>query len=73
MKVAVAYEGDQPLVVEDLPRPAIGRRDVLVHIAAGGICPTDLNVVEGRSRLPLPVVPDHEACGTVEAVGADVR
>jgi S-(hydroxymethyl)glutathione dehydrogenase/alcohol dehydrogenase len=73
MRVAVAYEVGQPLVVEDLPTPAIGPRDVLVRIAASGICHTDLNVIEGRSRIALPVVPGHEACGTVEAVGADVR
>jgi len=73
MKVAVAYEVGRPLVVEDLPTPAIGPRDVLVRIAASGICHTDLNVIEGRSRIALPVVPGHEACGTVEAVGADVR
>lgn len=73
MKVAVAYEIGEPLVVEDLATPTIGPRDVLVRIAASGICHTDLNVIEGRSRIPLPVVPGHEACGTVEAVGADVR
>src|SRR4051812_49610916 len=73
MRVAVAYEPGQPLVLEDLPVPAIGPRDVLVRIAASGICHTDLNVIEGRSPLPLPIVPGHEACGTVEAVGAEVR
>jgi S-(hydroxymethyl)glutathione dehydrogenase/alcohol dehydrogenase len=73
MKVAVAYEVGEPLVVEDLPTPAVGPRDVLVRIAASGICHTDLNVIEGRSRIPLPVVPGHEACGAVEAVGPDVR
>ena len=73
MKVAVAYDVGRPLVVEDLPTPAVGDRDVLVRIAASGICHTDLTVIAGRSRIPLPVVPGHEACGTVEAVGADVR
>src|SRR5690349_19649611 len=73
MKVAVAYEVGEPLVLEDLPTPEIGPRDVLVRIGASGICHTDLTVIGGRSAIPLPVVPGHEACGTVEAVGPEVR
>jgi S-(hydroxymethyl)glutathione dehydrogenase/alcohol dehydrogenase len=73
VKVAVAHEVGAPLVVEDLPTPAIGPNDVLVRIAASGICHTDLTVIRGLSHLPLPIVPGHEGCGTVEAVGVDVR
>ena len=73
MKVAVAYEAGQPLVLEDLPVPVVGPRDVLVRITASGICHTDLHVIEGRTALPLPIVPGHEACGVVEEVGAEVR
>lgn len=73
MRVAVAYDAGQPLVVEDLAVPAIGPRDVLVRIAASGICHTDLNVINGSSALPLPIVPGHEACGVVEEVGPEVR
>jgi S-(hydroxymethyl)glutathione dehydrogenase/alcohol dehydrogenase len=73
MKVAVAYEPLKPLVVEDLPVPAVGSRDVLVRIAASGICHTDITVINGLSALKLPIVPGHEACGTVEEVGREVR
>jgi S-(hydroxymethyl)glutathione dehydrogenase/alcohol dehydrogenase len=73
MRVAVAYEAGQPLVLEDLAVPDVGPRDVRVRVAASGICHTDLNVIEGRSALALPIVPGHEACGEVEAVGPDVR
>ncbi|WP_018501714.1 Zn-dependent alcohol dehydrogenase [Parafrankia discariae] len=73
MRVAVAYEAGKPLVVEDLDQPAVGPRDVLVRIAASGICHTDLHVINGQSPLPLPIVPGHEACGVVEEVGAEVR
>jgi S-(hydroxymethyl)glutathione dehydrogenase/alcohol dehydrogenase len=73
VRVAVAYEAGKPLVVEDLAQPAVGPRDVLVRIAASGICHTDLNVISGLSALPLPIVPGHEACGTVEEVGSEVR
>lgn len=73
MKVAVAYEVGQPLVLEDLPVPEVGARDVVVEIAASGICHTDLVVMAGKSPTPLPVVPGHEACGRVIEVGRDVR
>jgi S-(hydroxymethyl)glutathione dehydrogenase/alcohol dehydrogenase len=73
MKVAIAYEVGQPLVLEDLPAPAIGPRDVLVRVTASGICHTDLSVINGLSSLPLPIVPGHEGCGVVEEIGAEVR
>jgi S-(hydroxymethyl)glutathione dehydrogenase/alcohol dehydrogenase len=73
MKVVVAYEVGQPLVLEDLPVPDLGPQDVLVRVTASGICHTDLNVINGLSALPLPIVPGHEGCGVVEEVGAEVR
>ena len=73
MRVAVAYEVGAPLVVEELPTPDIGPHDVLVRLHASGICHTDLTVIRGLSNLTLPIVPGHEGCGTVEAVGGDVR
>jgi S-(hydroxymethyl)glutathione dehydrogenase / alcohol dehydrogenase len=73
VRVAVAYDVGDPLVVEDLPTPSIGPRDVLVRLAASGICHTDLTVIRGLSNLPLPIVPGHEGCGVVEAVGSEVR
>jgi S-(hydroxymethyl)glutathione dehydrogenase/alcohol dehydrogenase len=73
MRAAVAYEAGRPLVVEDVPVPDVGPRDVLVRIAASGICHTDVTVIDGKSALPLPIVPGHEACGTVEEVGPEVR
>jgi len=73
VKVAVAYDVAGPLAVEDLPTPAVGPHDVLVRLCASGICHTDLTVIRGLSNLPLPIVPGHEGCGIVEAVGDDVR
>jgi S-(hydroxymethyl)glutathione dehydrogenase/alcohol dehydrogenase len=73
MKVAVAYALGQPLVVEDLDLPSIGPNDVLVRLAASGICHTDLAAIEGMTPTPFPFVPGHEGCGVVEEVGSDVR
>ncbi|MBO0852359.1 MAG: Zn-dependent alcohol dehydrogenase [Nocardia sp.] len=73
MKVAIAYEVGRPLEIEDLPLPAPGPNDVVVRLRASGICHTDLNVMQGRSALPMPTVPGHEGCGIVEEVGSEVR
>ena len=73
MRVAVAYDVGGPLVLEELPVPAVGPNDVLVRVAASGICHTDLAAIEGLTPTPFPFVPGHEGCGLVEAVGSDVR
>ena len=63
MKVAVAFEVGQPLVIEDLPVPSVGPRDVRVRIAASGICHTDVTVIDGLSTLPLPSSPAMRRAG----------
>lgn len=73
MKVAVVYEAKQPLEIIDVPTPKIGPRDVLVRVSASGICRTDISMINGLTALPLPMVPGHEGCGVVEAVGPEVR
>uniref|UniRef100_UPI0027420F0D alcohol dehydrogenase catalytic domain-containing protein n=1 Tax=Actinoplanes sp. RD1 TaxID=3064538 RepID=UPI0027420F0D len=72
MRAAVAYEPGTPLVLEDVPVPKIGPRDVLVRVAASGICHTDVTAMRNTGRTD-PLVPGHEACGTVEEVGPEVR
>jgi S-(hydroxymethyl)glutathione dehydrogenase/alcohol dehydrogenase len=59
--------------VEEVDLLPLGPRDVLVRVAASGICHTDLSVIAGVTPLPMPLVPGHEGCGTIEEVGADVR
>ncbi len=65
----MAYEAGKPLVVEELEAPAVGPTDVLVRVAASGICHTDHAAVAGSTPIPFPFVPGHEGCGTVEEVG----
>jgi S-(hydroxymethyl)glutathione dehydrogenase/alcohol dehydrogenase len=73
MRVAVAHELGQPLVVEDLDLPSLGPNDVLVRVSASGICHTDLAAIEGMTPTPFPFVPGHEGCGVVEQIGPNVR
>lgn len=73
MRAAVLYEYGQPLRVEKVRLDDPGPREVLVKIAASGICRSDLHVMKGEWRPPLPIVLGHEASGTVEQVGTQVR
>src|SRR5450432_1019035 len=61
------------LSIEDLPVPACGPTDVLVQVAACGICGSDVHGYDGSSgrRIP-PIVMGHEAAGTIESVGSAV-
>ena len=61
------------LELTDLPQPDVGPDDVLVQVAACGICGSDIHGWDGSSgrRIP-PLVMGHEAAGTVAAVGSDV-
>src|SRR5262245_25096040 len=54
-----------------VPEPAAG--DILLEIAACGVCRTDLHVVDGELPNPkLPIVPGHEIVGRVAALGTAV-
>jgi L-iditol 2-dehydrogenase len=62
------------LAVEDVPVPVCGSADVLVQVAACGICGSDVHGYDGSSgrRIP-PIVMGHEAAGIVAALGSEVR
>ncbi|CAN5621070.1 zinc-binding dehydrogenase [soil metagenome] len=63
----------QPLQDVEVPVPEIGSADVLVRVAACGICHSDAHYRAGISPIAhLPVTPGHEIAGTVEAVGREV-
>jgi propanol-preferring alcohol dehydrogenase len=58
----------------DLPQPAVGSEQVLIRVAACGVCRTDLHVVDGDLREPkIPIVPGHEIVGTVVEAGDEVQ
>jgi propanol-preferring alcohol dehydrogenase len=62
-----------PLRMAELPRGAPGPGQLLVRVAACGVCRTDLHVADGDLPLPRsPIVPGHEIVGRVEALGAGV-
>src|ERR1700719_2386377 len=62
-----------PLVMRERRLPAPGAGEVLIEIAACGVCRTDLHVVDGELPDPaLPLVPGHEIVGRVTALGSGV-
>ncbi|CAL9307309.1 alcohol dehydrogenase catalytic domain-containing protein [Streptomyces sp. SudanB182_2057] len=69
---AVVFDGSRTEVVGDLAVREPGPGEVLVAIAAAGLCHSDLSVVDGTIPFPVPVVLGHEGAGIVEAVGAGV-
>jgi alcohol dehydrogenase, propanol-preferring len=73
MRVMVLEKPGTPLVMRERPTPAPAAGDILVEIAACGVCRTDLHVVDGELPDPkLPIVPGHEIVGRVAALGPDV-
>ncbi|HEY3089988.1 MAG TPA: zinc-dependent alcohol dehydrogenase family protein [Jatrophihabitantaceae bacterium] len=62
--------GEVDVTMVDDPTP--GPRDVIVEVAACGICGTDLHILDGEFAPSLPIIPGHEFAGTVVAVGTQV-
>jgi alcohol dehydrogenase, propanol-preferring len=62
-----------PLVMRERPVPSPAAGEILVKVAACGVCRTDLHVVDGELPHPrLPIVPGHEIVGRVAAMGEGV-
>lgn len=71
---AAIWSGDSAtLTVENIPTPRPLAGEVLVRVAACGVCHTDLHVMKGEVAFPGPAVVGHEISGTVEEVGAGVE
>jgi alcohol dehydrogenase len=69
---ALPYTDSRPLVIQTLELAPPGRDEVLVRIAAAGLCHSDLSVINGDRPRPVPMALGHEAAGIVEALGDGV-
>jgi propanol-preferring alcohol dehydrogenase len=73
MRAMVLERPGSRLVLRERPVPTPDAGEILVEIAACGVCRTDLHVVDGELPDPkLPIVPGHEIVGRVAALGAGV-
>ena len=75
MKAAVVHAFGQPLSIREVAVPQPGPGQLLVKIAASGVCHTDLHAAEGDWPVKPnpPFIPGHEGVGHVVAVGAGVK
>jgi S-(hydroxymethyl)glutathione dehydrogenase / alcohol dehydrogenase len=72
-QAAVLWEPGRPVEILEVDLAAPQEGEVLVRIAACGVCHSDLHVVDGHLPEPLPLVLGHEAAGVVEETGPGVR
>ncbi|MBL1098788.1 zinc-dependent alcohol dehydrogenase family protein [Streptomyces coffeae] len=69
---AAVIEAPGKVTVETVPDPTPGPREVVVDVAACGLCGTDLHILQGEFAPTLPIVPGHEFAGQVVGVGSAV-
>lgn len=70
--LAAVLHGPRDLRVEEVERPAVNPRDVLVKVKACGVCMTDLHMYMWEFPVKTPVILGHEFSGEVSAIGKDV-
>ncbi len=69
-KITSLKENRDPLKITDVPDPAAGEGQILVRVAACGVCHTELDEIEGRTPPPeLPVILGHQVVGFVAERG----
>ncbi|HEX5712829.1 MAG TPA: zinc-dependent alcohol dehydrogenase family protein [Solirubrobacterales bacterium] len=70
MRAMVLKRAGEPLRAAELPDPEPGPGQVLIEVAACGVCRTDLHILDGELNEPkLPLVPGHQIVGTVVGLG----
>lgn len=68
-----AHAPRERLRLEDVPLRALGKHEVLLKVAACGVCRTDLHLVDGElANARFPITPGHEIVGRIVALGAAV-
>lgn len=64
MRAAVLH-GVRDIRLEEVPKPTISDDEVLIRVAATGVCGTDIHFYRGEWKVTLPLVPGHEFSGTI--------
>lgn len=72
MKAAVFYEPNKPLVIEEVQVDPPKEGEILVKMAAAGVCHSDHHAMTGEMPITTPVILGHEGSGIVEEVGPGV-
>ncbi|SMY09196.1 alcohol dehydrogenase catalytic domain-containing protein [Flavimaricola marinus] len=70
---AIVFQDRNLVTLTERPTPRPGAGEVLIEVAASGICHTDIEVLRGNyGTSAYPVVPGHEYAGTITEIGAGV-
>lgn len=67
------FARSRPLEVTEIDLSPPGPGELLIEVAAAGVCHSDLSVIDGNRPRPMPMLLGHEASGVVAAVGPGVR
>ncbi|KAJ3999575.1 NADP+-dependent D-mannitol dehydrogenase [Lentinula boryana] len=70
---ALWYDAPHKFSIKDVPIPQVGDDDVLLKVTCCGICGTDGHIHEGEFISKFPLIPGHEAIGTVVEMGKNVK
>lgn len=70
---AAIVSAPHTIEITEVPDPTPGEFDVVIEVAAAGICGTDIHIIEGEYAASFPVIPGHEFGGTIVAVGRGVH
>jgi alcohol dehydrogenase len=66
------YDRSKPVSIETVELDEPGPGEVLIKMAAAGLCHSDLSIINGDRPRPMPMVIGHEAAGVVERAGPGV-
>lgn len=71
---AIVFTAEGEMSLEERPVPEPGYKEILIEVAAVGICGTDTHVFDGEFEgTVFPLVPGHEATGTIVKLGEGVN
>jgi S-(hydroxymethyl)glutathione dehydrogenase/alcohol dehydrogenase len=73
MRAALLLDYAEPLVCEEVAATALDDHEVRVRVDASGVCHSDLSVLQGKVKMPVPTILGHEGTGIVTEVGDAVR
>src|SRR3954452_13891223 len=73
MGAEAPYAKSRPLRIAELELDPPGRSEILVRVAAAGLCHSDLSVINGDRPRSMPMALGHESAGVVEQLGDDVK
>src|SRR5436190_23094494 len=71
-RAVICRELNKPVVVEEIEVGGPQRGEVMVKLAACGVCHSDLSATNGTIPLPPPLILGHEGAGEVVEVGEGV-